>query len=68
MESKTYFTVVTQEEKGQPWAVEFGSFSKREAHSEMMLLKESGIFKKVRILTTSADQNSIDAARKALPL
>lgn len=68
MASSLYHTVVTQESKGQEWAVEFGSYSKAEAKNEAALLKESGEFYKVKIITTAADQTSIDAARKALSL
>lgn len=68
MTPRLYHTVVSQESKGQEWAIEFGSFSKTEAKEELQSLKESGQFHKVRILTTPADQNSINEARKALPL
>lgn len=68
MTPSLYYTVVTQESKGQEWTIEFGSYSKAEAHSEAALLKESREFYKVKIITTAADQASIDAARKALSL
>lgn len=68
MTIRLYHSVVSQESKGQEWAIEFGSFSKAEAKEEMQNLKESGQFHKVRILTTQADQNSINAAREALPI
>lgn len=68
MTTRLYHTVVSQESKGQEWAIEFGSFSKAEAKEELQSLKDSGQYARVRILTTQADQNSINAARKALPL
>lgn len=64
--SKHYFTVVTQDEKGGTWAVDFGDYDRAVANEEAQLLKDAGQVYAVKVIKTAPEQEAITAAVAAL--
>lgn len=64
--AKYYYTVVTQDEKGGTWAVDFGDYDRAVAKEEAQLLKDAGQVYAVRVIKTTPEQEAIIAAVAAL--